>query len=96
MSTAYERALDRAVPDVIEETVRITEIPAPTFRERNRAEYVLGRLAAIGGWSHLAIDSMANVVAVRPGDPSRARIMISAHLDTVFPEEVTPVERSRG
>jgi len=96
MPTAYEQALDRAVPRVIEEAVRICEIPAPTFREQRRAEYVHGRLEAIGGWDHLAIDSLANVVAIRRGDPKAARVMAAAHLDTVFPDAETPVLRERG
>ncbi len=96
MPTAYEQALDRAVPRVIEEAVRICEIPAPTFREQRRAEYVHGRLDAIGGWDHLAIDSLSNVVAIRRGDPKAARVMAAAHLDTVFPDDETPVLRERG
>lgn len=96
MPTAYERALERAVPAVIAETVRIAEIPAPTFRERTRARYVHGRLAAIGGWSHLEVDGLSNVVAVRKGEAGRARLLLCAHLDTVFPDAATPVVRSRG
>lgn len=96
MSTAYERALARAVPEVIEETVRIAEIPAPTFHERTRARYVHDRLAAIGGWSHLEVDGLSNVVAVRKGEAGRVRLLLCAHLDTVFPDAATPVVRSRG
>ncbi len=96
MPTTFERALERAVPGVIEETVRVTEIPAPTFQERTRARYVHERLATIGGWSQLSMDSHANVVAVRKGDPGLARILLCAHLDTVFPDAATPVVRSRG
>ncbi len=96
MPTAYERALDSAVPGVIEETVRIAEIPAPTSRERTRARYVHDRLAAMGGWSHLEIDGLSNVVAVRKGETGHARLLLCAHLDTVFPDAATPVVRSRG
>lgn len=96
MSDTYEEALRRLAPAVINETVRITEIPAPTFREGVRAEYVHGRFEEIGGWDHLGVDSISNVVAVRRGDPGRARLLICAHLDTVFPDEATPVTRSRG
>ncbi|MDA0271234.1 MAG: M20/M25/M40 family metallo-hydrolase [Chloroflexi bacterium] len=96
MPTAYERALERAVPAVIEETVRICEIPAPTFRERTRANYVRDRFESIGGWDHLAIDSVSNVIAIRRGVPGAARILLCAHLDTVFPDATTPVVRSRG
>lgn len=96
MPTAFEAALDRAVPRVIEETVRVCEIPAPTGRERVRARYVRDRLEAIGGWSHLEVDGLANVVAVRKGEAGRTRLMLCAHLDTVFPDAATPVVRSRG
>src|SRR5690606_14791967 len=96
MPTAYEQALDLAVPRVIEEAVRICEIPAPTFREQARAAYVHSRLGAIGGWDHLAIDSLSNVVAIRRGDSKAARVMAAAHLDTVFPDAETPVLRERG
>ncbi len=95
-SDAFEQALHRLAPSVIEETIRVTEIPAPTFREGTRAAYVFKRFQEIGGWDHLAMDSMSNVVAVRRGDPTRARILACAHLDTVFPDEATPVTRSRG
>ena len=94
--TAYERALDRAVPRVIEETIQVTEIPAPTFHERTRAQYVHDRFAGIGGWSHLSIDALSNVVAIRRGEAGRARLLVCAHTDTVFPDRETPVLRSRG
>lgn len=96
MTNEFDQALARLVPSVIEETVRITEIPAPTFREATRAEYVRRRFEAIGGWDDLAVDSISNVVAVRRGEEGRARLLLCAHLDTVFPDEATPVTRSRG
>lgn len=96
MPNAYEEALARLAPSVVEETVRITEIPAPTFKEGVRAEYVRDRLEGIGGWDDLAVDSISNVAAVRRGMPGRTRLLVCAHLDTVFPDEATPVTRSRG
>ncbi|MCK9496677.1 MAG: M20/M25/M40 family metallo-hydrolase [Dehalococcoidia bacterium] len=96
MPNAYEEALARLAPSVVEETVRITEIPAPTFKEGVRAEYVRGRLEGIGGWDDLAVDSISDVAAVRRGMPGRTRLLVCAHLDTVFPDEATPVTRSRG
>lgn len=96
MSSAFESALQRIVPRVIEETVTISQVPAPTFQEQARARYVHDRLEAIGGWDHLAVDSISNVIAVRRGAPGRARVLVCAHLDTVFPDVATPVTRSRG
>ena len=96
MPTAYERALDRAVPAAIEETVRICEIPAPTGRERTRANHVRDRFLEIGGWADVSIDGVSNVVAVREGEAGAARLLLCAHLDTVFPDDATPVQRGRG
>ena len=48
---AVARALawvDAHVQQIIEEAVRICEIPAPTFEETERAAYVCGRFAALG------------------------------------------------
>lgn len=95
-TNAFEQALAALAPSVIDETIRITELPAPTFREGRRAEYVRSRLEAIGGWDHVSVDSISNVVAARLGAPDRARVLVVAHLDTVFPDEATPVTRSRG
>ena len=96
MTTAYERALASVVPYVIDEAIRICEIPAPTFRERDRARYVRDRFEAIGDWDVLQLDRLWNVVAIRRGAPGATRLMVAAHLDTVFPDEATPVVRGRG
>jgi acetylornithine deacetylase/succinyl-diaminopimelate desuccinylase-like protein len=96
MPTAYERALERAVPAMIEETARVCEIPAPTGRERTRANYVRDRFTEIGGFAEVSVDGLSNVVAVRKGEPGAARLLLCAHLDTVFPDAATPVARGRG
>ena len=49
---AFEGALHRLAPSVVEETIRVTEIPAPTFREATRAAYVYQRFEEIGGWDY--------------------------------------------
>ena len=96
MPTAYERELARLVPEVVAETVRITEVPAPTGRERRRARYVHSLFAQIGGWDELTIDGIGNVIAIRRGRNDAARVLVGAHLDTVFRDAETPVTRSRG
>ena len=96
MPSRYERTLARLVPEVLTETVRICEIPAPTFHERRRARYVYSQLEAVGGWDQLTIDGLSNVVALRRGRADAARVLVSAHLDTVFPDAETPVTRTRG
>jgi tripeptide aminopeptidase len=68
------------------EQKRITEIPAPPFKEKVRAEYYLKRFQELG-FKDAAIDSEGNVIGLRKGrGGGRPKLVVSAHLDTVFPE----------
>ncbi|HEX2663065.1 MAG TPA: M20/M25/M40 family metallo-hydrolase [Candidatus Acidoferrum sp.] len=62
---------------------RLTEIPAPPFQEEARATAVDELLAASGLSTH--IDKMGNVVGELRGATEHEAVMLSAHLDTVFP-----------
>ncbi len=65
---------------------RITEIPAPPFKEKLRAEYYRQRMQELG-FKDASIDAEGNVIALRKGSGGgRPRLVVSAHLDTVFPE----------
>ncbi len=70
----------------VEEQLAITEIPAPPFQEQRRAADYLQRIRDTGLDPYL--DSEGNVVAVRPGTGDGPTLLITAHLDTVFPETV--------
>jgi acetylornithine deacetylase/succinyl-diaminopimelate desuccinylase-like protein len=77
------------------EQKRITEIPAPPFKEKLRAEYYRQRMQELG-FKDAAIDAEGNVIAMRKGSGGgRPRLVVSAHLDTVFPEgtDVTVKEK---
>lgn len=68
------------------EQKRITEIPAPPFKEKVRAEYYLKRFQELG-LKDAAIDREGNVIGLRRGSGGgRPKLVVSAHLDTVFPE----------
>src|SRR6202171_5695082 len=68
------------------EQKRITEIPAPPYKEKVRADYYLKRLGELG-FKDASIDSEGNVMALRKGSGGgRPKLVVSAHLDTVFPE----------
>ena len=68
------------------EQKRITEIPAPPYKEKVRAEYFLMRMQELG-FKDASIDSDGNVIALRKGSGGgRPKLVVSAHLDTVFPE----------
>jgi len=68
----------------IEDLRMLTEIEAPPFKEQKRAEAFLARLKALG-LSDAKIDAEGNVIGVRKGTGNGPKLLISAHLDTVFP-----------
>ena len=85
---AVARALawvDAHVQQIIEEAVRICEIPAPTFEETERAAYVCGRFAALG-LQDVTIDPAGNARGRRRGTGGGPGLAMAAHLDTVFPK----------
>jgi len=62
----------------------ITEIEAPPFKEKERGEYILSRFKALG-LSDATMDAEGNVTALRKGIGKGPTLLVSAHLDTVFP-----------
>jgi acetylornithine deacetylase/succinyl-diaminopimelate desuccinylase-like protein len=68
------------------EQKRITEIAAPPYKERVRAEYYLKRMQELG-FKDASIDSEGNVIGLRKGTGGgHPKLVVAAHLDTVFPE----------
>jgi tripeptide aminopeptidase len=66
--------------------VQIQQIPSPTFEEVQRAEFVRAKLS-IEGLQDVQTDTAGNVLARLPGQGKAPPLIISAHLDTVFPAE---------
>jgi acetylornithine deacetylase/succinyl-diaminopimelate desuccinylase-like protein len=64
--------------------VGIQQIPAPTFAEARRADFVQAQFAALG-LCDVVQDDLHNVFARLPGGQGNSPVIVSAHLDTVFP-----------
>ena len=77
--------VDANTGNVIEEAIRVCEIPAPTFEEGDRAAYVKDRFARLG-LADVTIDGAGNVRGRRPGAGGEPGVAVGAHLDTVFPK----------
>ena len=77
--------IDATHDEATAELIRICEIPAPPFKETVRAEYIKRRFTEIG-LSNVHFDAEGNVIAERPGRAKQPNLIVSAHLDTVFPE----------
>jgi acetylornithine deacetylase/succinyl-diaminopimelate desuccinylase-like protein len=70
--------------EITEEHASLCAIPAPPFGEAARAEYLAARFKQCG-LAETEIDAEGNCVALRRGRALRPLVVISAHLDTVFP-----------
>ncbi|RMF45648.1 MAG: M20/M25/M40 family metallo-hydrolase [Anaerolineae bacterium] len=72
--------------------LQIQQIPAPTFAEERRAAFLRERFTALSLES--TQDEVGNLYVRLPGDASLPPVVLSAHLDTVFPAH-TPLDATR-
>ncbi|ADL12060.1 M20/M25/M40 family metallo-hydrolase [Acetohalobium arabaticum] len=79
--------IDSNLDRFIEESIKIQQIPAPTFHEENRADYIRNRLESFAR-GKVQIDKVGNVIKTYTVDEDLPTVMIAAHLDTVFSKEV--------
>lgn len=76
--------LNAAADWVVEEAVRIQQIPAPSFHEAERAAYVAAQFRALG-LSDVDVDEVHNAYGcLRGSEPGRPALLLIAHTDTVF------------
>jgi acetylornithine deacetylase/succinyl-diaminopimelate desuccinylase-like protein len=69
----------------------LVQVPAPPFGERARAEWLAGKFNEIG-LEDVSFDAIGNVIGgIRCGRPGARCVLVSAHLDTVFPAD-TPIQ----
>lgn len=88
-------SLDREHDRIVADTITLTEIPAPPFKEEARAKAYMEMLKA-HGLTDVEMDAEGNVMGIRrgTGKPGGPLVVLAAHLDTVFPEG-TPVKVRR-
>lgn len=70
---------------ILAEWIALTEINAPSGKERKRAEAVRRRLESYQ-LDRVYYDSAGNLIAVRKGTAGGKAVVFDAHLDTVFQE----------
>ncbi|MEO6238266.1 MAG: M20/M25/M40 family metallo-hydrolase, partial [Vicinamibacterales bacterium] len=75
---------DRAAA-IVDEWIRLVEIPAPSRKEQARAQYIKAEMEKLG-LADIRVDEMSNVSGVRKGNGGGPAVVFCAHLDTVFPE----------
>lgn len=80
---------------IVEDVIKLTEIPAPPFKEEARGKAFLEMLRA-EGLSDLTTDEVGNVYGTRKGTGGGPLIVVTVHLDTVFPEGTNTKVRREG
>lgn len=79
--------------DVLAWICKIQQIPAPTFNEEIRANFMFEEFKRLG-FLHIEHDSSGNVLARWPGGEGKP-LVVSAHLDTVHQDQnPLPLERT--
>ncbi|UCE22608.1 MAG: M20/M25/M40 family metallo-hydrolase [Candidatus Aminicenantes bacterium] len=68
---------------IIKEWISLTEIPAPSGHEKKRAAFLAKQFEA-AGLDEVFIDPSGNVVGIWKGPSQGKKIILSAHMDTVF------------
>ena len=79
------RYLEENDAETMEDLRTLTEIPSPPFMEEERGRHFRARLEEIGVDSSW-VDEEGNVIGLRRGS-GQGTLVLSAHLDTVFPED---------
>ena len=78
---------------IVDEWIKLTEIPAPSTMEEQRAAYLREQLEAIGV-DEISSDARGNLIATIKGSGGGPTVALAAHMDTVFNID-TPVEVRR-
>lgn len=87
-SASLKRQARLLVPEVVDDTLAISRIPAPTGNEQRRAMAVRDLLRRDDPGRLVYIDQVGNVVTRIPGRRRDRSLLVAAHLDTVFGAEV--------
>ncbi len=76
--------MDNYIERLLDLAIRIQQVAAPTFEEQARAEFVR-LLFEQEGLADVSTDAVSNVYGRLPGAGQAKPLIVSAHLDTVFP-----------
>jgi acetylornithine deacetylase/succinyl-diaminopimelate desuccinylase-like protein len=85
------RATDQ---ETVADMLTLVSIAAPPFGEGARATWVADRLRALG--LRVSIDEIGNVIAEPREESTEPPVIVSAHLDTIFPAETQIEVRRNG
>ena len=79
------QSIDERGSAIVDEWIRLVEMPGPSKKEQARAQYVRAEMQKLG-LADIRVDDLSNVSGVRKGSGGGPLIVFCAHMDTVFPE----------
>jgi acetylornithine deacetylase/succinyl-diaminopimelate desuccinylase-like protein len=82
---AYQERIRELSEIILTNLVMVAEIPAPTFAEQRRMQFLLERFNEYQ-LLNCSTDEVGNALAILPGTDGDRNILVAAHMDTVFPE----------
>lgn len=88
-------SIDARASAIVDEWIKLVEIPAPSTKEQARAAYIRAELQKLS-LTELRTDELGNVSAVRKGTSGGPTVVFAAHMDTVFPEGTDVTVRRDG
>jgi tripeptide aminopeptidase len=86
-SMGVHNMTDWNIDEIAELCIAVQQVSAPTGEEQERARYVAERFREIG-LEDVEVDDAPNVYGRVAGADADRALMVSAHLDTVFPREI--------
>jgi acetylornithine deacetylase/succinyl-diaminopimelate desuccinylase-like protein len=81
---AFQSVDDRSAA-IIDEWIKLVEIPAPSTKEQARARHIRAEMEKLG-LAQIRTDDISNVSGIRKGTGGGPTVVFAAHMDTVFPE----------
>ncbi|GAB3467446.1 M20/M25/M40 family metallo-hydrolase [Massilia terrae] len=88
--------LDKEHGRIVEDGIKLAEIPAPPLHEAARAK-VYEQMFRDAGLADVKIDEEGNVLGIRKGAKDDGKfVVVSAHMDTVFPPETDVKVKREG
>ncbi|WP_167759793.1 M20/M25/M40 family metallo-hydrolase [Massilia horti] len=98
-SPAFKTAaatIDKEHERIVEDGIKLAEIPAPPFNEAARAK-VYEKMFKDVGLADVKIDAEGNLLGIRKGAKGDGKfVVVSAHMDTVFPAETDVKVKREG
>lgn len=79
----------------LQEHLEMCQIPAPSYEEGEKAEYVRKKMVD-AGLSEVHVDEVGNVLGTWKGTGNGPRIMVAGHTDTVFQRETDLTLKKEG